>query len=162
MAAASPAYLAAKQTALDLIRFRRHDFREAVAGVFRRGFGLAVGTMQVSWWVEVAVRPGCLDDFEKLTGEMVSSTRAERGVLAYQRFISDDQQTVYVHERYEDSDAAMAHLHAFAAIFGERYASMVDRKRFVVFGEPSNELRTILDRYGATYHRPFGWFPYWG
>jgi quinol monooxygenase YgiN len=46
--------------------------------------------MQVSWWVELAVRPGCLDDFEKLTGEMVNSTRAEHGVLAYQRFISDD------------------------------------------------------------------------
>ena len=67
----------------------------------------------------------CLDDFEKLTGEMVNSTSAERGVLAYQRFISDDQQTVYVHERYEDSDAAAAHLRAFAAIFGERYANVV-------------------------------------
>ena len=110
----------------------------------------------------MAVRPGCLDDFEKLTGEMVNSTRAEREVLAYQRFISDDQQTVYVHERYEDSDAAVAHLRTFTATFAERYASMVDRKRFVVFGEPSDELRTILDRYGAMYHRPFGGFPYWG
>jgi quinol monooxygenase YgiN len=118
--------------------------------------------MQVCWWVELAVRPGCLDAFEKLTGEMVNSTRAERGVLAYQRFISDDRQTVYVHERYEDSDAAVAHLRAFAAIFGERYASVVDRKSFAVFGEPSDELRTILDGYGATYHRPFGRLPYWG
>ena len=48
------------------------------------------------------------------------------------------------------------------ATFAERYASMVDRKRFVVFGEPSDELRAILDRYGAMYHRPFGRFPYWG
>ena len=118
--------------------------------------------MQVFWWVELAIRSGCLDDFEKLTGEMVNSTRSERGVLAYQRFISDDRRTVYVHERYEDSNAAVAHLRTFAAIFGERYASMVDRKRFVVFGDPSDELRTLLDRYGATYHRPFGRFPYWG
>jgi quinol monooxygenase YgiN len=88
--------------------------------------------MQVSWWVELSVRPGCLDDFEKLTGEIVAATRAESGVLAYQRFISDDQRTVYVHERYQDSNAAIAHLRTFAAIFGERYTSMVDRKRFVV------------------------------
>ena len=61
--------------------------------------------MPVSWWVELAVRPGCLDEFETLTGEMVASTQAENGVLAYQRFISADRQTVYVHERYENSDA---------------------------------------------------------
>lgn len=118
--------------------------------------------MQVSWWVELAVRSGRLDDFKKITGEMVNATRAERGVIAYQRFISDDQRTIYVHERYEDSNAAVAHLLTFAATFGERYASMVERKRFVVFGDPSDELRTILDRYGAICHRPFGRFPYWG
>ena len=118
--------------------------------------------MQVSWWVELAVRPGCLDAFETLTGEMVASTRVERGVLAYQRFISDDRQTIHVYERYENSDAAMAHLVKFAAAFGERYASLVERKRFVVFGALSNELRALLDEYGATYHRPFGPFRYWG
>ena len=50
----------------------------------------------------------------------------------------------------------------FAALFGERYASMAERKCFVVFGDPSDELRTLLDKYGATYHRPFGPFSYWG
>src|SRR4051794_4028043 len=88
--------------------------------------------MQVSWRVELTIRPGCLDDFTKLTGEMVSSAQAENGVLAYQRFISEDRQTVYVHERYEDSDAAAAHLRAFTATFGKRYSNVVERKRFIV------------------------------
>lgn len=118
--------------------------------------------MQVSWWVELAVRTGCLDDFETLTGEMVAATRLENGVLAYQRFIGDDLQTIHVHERYESSEAAAAHLRNFAAMFGERYAGLVERRSFVVFGEPSHELRALLDRYGATYCRPFGSFPYWG
>jgi len=118
--------------------------------------------MQVSWSVELGVRAGCLDEFETLTGEMVTSVQGESGVLAYQRFISDDRRTVHVHERYENSDAAMAHLVKFAATFGDRYASLVERKRFIVFGEPSDALRTLLDRYGASYHRPFGPFPYWG
>jgi quinol monooxygenase YgiN len=56
--------------------------------------------MRVSWWVELAVKPGGLPNFEKLTAEMVASTGAETGVLAYQRFISDDRQTVHVHESY--------------------------------------------------------------
>ena len=118
--------------------------------------------MQISWWVESVVRPGCLDEFETLTGEMVASTRAESGVLAYQRFISEDRQTVYVHERYENSDAAIAHLVKFTATFGEHYGSLVTRKRFVVFGDPNDALRTPLDSYGTTYHRPFGPFRYWG
>jgi quinol monooxygenase YgiN len=90
--------------------------------------------LHVSWWVELAVKPNELANFEKLTAQMVNSTRAETGVLAYQRFISDDRQTVHVHESYESSAAAIAHLQKFAAIFGERYASMVERKRFSVFG----------------------------
>jgi quinol monooxygenase YgiN len=123
---------------------------------------LTVSETAVSWWVELAVRPGCLEDFERLTGEMVAAARAEPGVLAYERFISDDRQTIFVHERYESSAAASAHLRQFTAAFGRRYANLVDRRRFVVFGEPSDELRALLDIFGAIYHRPFGPFPYWG
>jgi quinol monooxygenase YgiN len=121
-----------------------------------------MGKMQVSWWVELAIRPDRLADFEKLAGEMVAATRTEAGVLAYQRYISEDRQTIFVHERYENSEAAVAHLGIFAAAFGERFASMVERRRFVVLGSPSDGLRALLDRYGATYLRPFGPFPYWG
>jgi hypothetical protein len=93
---------------------------------------------------------------------MVASTLNEAGVLGYQRFVSDDRQMVHAYERYQNSAIATAHLHKFAAKFGERYESMVDRKRFMVFGKPSRDLRTLLDRYGATYHEPFGPFAYWG
>jgi len=44
--------------------------------------------MQVSWWVELVVRPDDLDAFEALTGEMVAAAPDQQGVLAYQRFIS--------------------------------------------------------------------------
>jgi quinol monooxygenase YgiN len=118
--------------------------------------------MEVSWWVELTVQPGCLEDFEQLTGEMVAAARAESGILAYQRFISDDRRTVYLHECYENSEAAASHLRQFAVAFGQRYSTMAERQRFVVFGDPSDELRTLLDIYRATYHRPFGPFPYWG
>src|SRR5262245_36158373 len=45
---------------------------------------------QISWYVELAVKPSQLDNFQALTGEMVEATRRERGVLAYQRFVSAD------------------------------------------------------------------------
>jgi quinol monooxygenase YgiN len=117
---------------------------------------------QISWFVELTPRRGQLENFQSLTGEMVTSTSRELGVLAYRRFISGDQRTVYVYERYESCEAAMSHLQNFAARFGQRYASLVERRRFLVVGEPSDELRLLLDQYEATYLRPFGAFSYWG
>jgi hypothetical protein len=35
---------------------------------------------------------------------------------------------------------------------------MVERQRFTVYGTPSDELRGILDGFGATYMAPFGGF----
>jgi len=111
---------------------------------------------EVSWWVELAVKPGKLDDFQALTGEMVESTRRESGVLAYQRFITEDGKFVYAYERYADSFAALAHLKTFEREFGRRFAETVERKQFMVFGTPTDELRRVLDRFGArTYLRPF-------
>ncbi len=116
---------------------------------------------QISWCVELAIKPGRLESFKELTGEMVGSTRSERGVLTYHRFVSDDDKVVHVYEQYADSEAALAHLQKFAAKFGARFSSMVDRMRFTVYGTPSAELKALLDGFGAIYLRRFGDFDYW-
>jgi quinol monooxygenase YgiN len=116
---------------------------------------------QIAWCVELAVKPGQLDSFLELTGEMVGSTRNEPGVLSYQRFVGDDGKVVHAYERYVDADAALAHLRNFGEKFGERFLSMVDRMRFTVYGTPTAELKQLLDGFGAIYLRPFGVFDYW-
>jgi quinol monooxygenase YgiN len=113
---------------------------------------------QVAWHVVLAVKPGALEDFQVLTGEMVEATREEAGVLSYERFVSADGMVVHVYERYADSTAAVAHLRAFRRQFGKRFAGLVDRTRFTVYGSPSTELRGLLDNFGATYMAPFGGF----
>jgi quinol monooxygenase YgiN len=113
---------------------------------------------RVSWQVELTVKPGELDNFRTLTRRMADSTRGERGVLSYERFVSGDGTVVHVYERYADSAAAVAHLRTFGRKFGRRFVGMVERKRFTVYGVPSNELRGMLDGFGATYLRPFGGF----
>lgn len=115
----------------------------------------------ISWSVELKIRPGQMERFRTLTGAMVEATRTERGVLSYQRFVSDDGQRVDVYERYESSAAAAAHLHAFAEKFGAEFSALVERTRFTVYGDPSERLRALLDRYGAVYLKPFGDFAYW-
>jgi quinol monooxygenase YgiN len=116
---------------------------------------------EIAWHVDLAVKPRMLGDFTALTAEMVAATRAEPGVLSYQRFVSEDGARVDVYERYVDSGAALAHLEAFVARFGQRYAALVERRSFTVFGEPSVELRAFLDRFGAVYLKPLGGLAYW-
>jgi quinol monooxygenase YgiN len=116
---------------------------------------------EISWHVELSVKPGQLGAFRTLTGEMVVATRRERGVLSYQRFVTDDATTVHVYERYADSAAAVAHLAAFEKSFADRFSAMVERKAFMVFGDPSAELKAALDRFDAVYLKPFGDFDYW-
>jgi quinol monooxygenase YgiN len=113
---------------------------------------------EVSWHVELSVNPGELANFRALTAEMVESTRVEGGVLIYERFISDDGKAVHVYERYANSAAALAHLRAFGKEFRARFVGMVDRKQFTVYGTPSEELKGMLDGFGATYLRRFGGF----
>lgn len=112
----------------------------------------------VFWHIELAVKPGELDNFRTLTREMVESTRGEPGVLSYERFVSEDGKVVHVYERYADSAAAVVHLRTFARKFGGRFVGMVDRKEFTVYGSPSDELRGMLNGFGATYLGPFDGF----
>jgi quinol monooxygenase YgiN len=111
---------------------------------------------QISWRVELVIKPGRLESFRALTGEMVESARRELGILSYQRFVSEDGKTVHVYERYVDSTAALTHLEIFAKEFAEPFQNMAERKCFVVFGCPTAELKTALDGYGAIYFEPFG------
>ena len=113
---------------------------------------------QISWQVVLGVKPDELDNFRTLTAEMVESTRGEPGVLSYERFVSEDGKVVHVYERYVDSAAAVAHLLTFGRKFGGRFVGMVDRRRFTVYGTPSEELKGMLDGFGATYLRLLGGF----
>lgn len=111
---------------------------------------------EVSWHVELAIKPGKLDEVRSLTGEMVAASSQEPGTLSYQRFVSEDGRSLHIYERYTNSEAALAHLRMFTARFSERYEALVERRRFVLFGTPSDELRRFLDRFGAVYAKPFG------
>ena len=111
---------------------------------------------QISWRVELAVKPGELENFQALTGEIVEVTREEAGTLSYERFVTDDGKFVHVYERYADSAAALLHLRKFGKIFGERFVSIGGPHTVHRVRNPSDELKGLLDDFGATYLRPFG------
>ena len=113
---------------------------------------------EVSWVVEVAVKAGHLDAFRTLMEEMVASTRAEQGALAYQWFVSDDGSAVHIYERYASSAAVLEHLQTFGAKFAERFFAAAEPTRFFVYGAPSDEAKQALSGLGPTYLGPFGGF----
>jgi len=104
----------------------------------------------VSWNVELTVKQGELENFRALTREMVEFAQSEEGALAYERFVSPDGKESHVYERWENSRTALAHLHAFRERYSERYSMVVERRRFNVYGNLSDELKSLLSNFGAT------------
>jgi len=113
---------------------------------------------EVSWLVELAVKPGELDSLRALMAEMVASTRAEAGTLAYRWYVSSDDSTVHIYERYATSAAVMTHLQSFGSKFAERFFAAVDLTRWMIYGTPSAEVKSALNTFGPTYLGPFGGF----
>jgi quinol monooxygenase YgiN len=113
---------------------------------------------QVSWVIELAVKPGELEAFKALMEEMVAGTSLEPTSLGYEWFISDDSGTVHIYEKYADSEAMVSHVTGFLANWAKRFMGAVDVKRFTVYGSPNAAAREILDSMGAVYLGPWGGF----
>lgn len=111
---------------------------------------MPLAEVPVSWHVELAVKPGALERFRALTAEMVDFAQGEAGVLAYERYVSPDGTLVHVYERWADSPSAVDHLRAFAERFAGRFSRLVERRRFTVYGDPSEDLQRLLRGVGAT------------
>jgi quinol monooxygenase YgiN len=113
---------------------------------------------QVSWVLELNVKPGQLESFRSLMNEMVEATKGETGTEMYEWFVSEDGTKIHIYERYADSDATLTHLNNFGQHFAKRFMSMVEPTRFVVYGAPNEQAKSALDGLRATYYDPFGGF----
>lgn len=113
---------------------------------------------QVSWIIELAVKPGQLENFRALKDEMVASTQTEPDTLSYDWWVSEDGSAVHIYERYADSDALLAHLTGFGEKFAERFLTMVEPGRFTVYGEPKEDAREAMSGFNPTYLGSFGGF----
>ena len=105
----------------------------------------------VHWVLELAIKEGELDNFKAVMNDMVAGAQEEAGTLNYEWFVSDDGKTCHIYERYADSAATMVHLGNFGANFAERLLATVDPTRFVVYGDPSGDVRDALAGFGAVH-----------
>lgn len=112
----------------------------------------------ISWNLQLSVNEGQMDSARALMAEMVEATRNEAGARGYEWFVSEDGSAVHINERYADSAATMEHLGYFGANFAERFMGCFTPTGFTVYGRPSDEVRAVLDGFGAVYMGPLGGF----
>lgn len=112
----------------------------------------------VSWNLQLSVRPGRLDDARALIAEMVEATRDEAGTVGYEWFMSEDGSACHINERYVDSDAVLAHLANFGGRFVDRFMGCFEPIALSIYGDPSAEAREVLDGFGASYLASAGGF----
>lgn len=113
----------------------------------------------ISWMLELNIKPGELDNMKALMKEMVEATRAnEPGALNYEWFISEDEKTCHIYERYANSAAVMTHLGNFGRNFAKRFVAVFEPTSQVVYGNPNDELRKVLAKAGAVFMGPLDGF----
>ena len=115
-------------------------------------------TENIFWLFEAAIKPGEYDNFKTVMEEMIASTEQEPGTSNYEFFLNADRTVCHIYERYADSDAALTHVGNFGATFAERFMASVEPKKFVVYGPASDELKGILEGFGAEYMTPLDGF----
>ncbi len=108
----------------------------------------------ISWNLQMSVRDDRLNDARDLMNEMVVATQQEPGTQNYEWFLSGDDKTCHINERYADSEAVMVHLGNFGSKFADRFLACFEPTSLSVYGNPSSEARAALDGFGATY---LGW-----
>jgi quinol monooxygenase YgiN len=113
---------------------------------------------QVSWLVQCGVKEGQLDALKELMDEMVAGTSQEPGALSYEWFISDDNASVHIYEKYVDSAATVAHMQAFGEKWAGRFMGCLDVQRVTVYGDPDEMAQKAIAPMGGKQLATWGGF----
>jgi quinol monooxygenase YgiN len=111
----------------------------------------------ISWLLEVAIRPGKLDDFRAVVADLVAATESEPTTLAYEWHLSADGTVCHIYERYQNSGAIELHLQSFGA-FAARFMEACQPTRFHIYGDPSPEVKSGLADLSPDYFALIGGF----
>lgn len=114
---------------------------------------------EIIFWVLETEVTGDIDSLKSLMNEMSEHTKSsEPDALNYEWFISEDNKYCTLFERYKDSRSAVIHVKSFMKNFAGRFMTLLKPKKFVVYGNPDAELRTMLDNMKAVYNPKLGGF----
>lgn len=113
---------------------------------------------QIRFKVEITIEEGKIEEFKKLIQHMSKAVEAnEPDTIEYQFYLNGSETSCIVHERYSNSEAAIAHNNSVASqTILPRIFSISTITRFDVYGNPSKELQKVLTNIGVrTYYNLF-------
>lgn len=112
----------------------------------------------IAWIFELTLPEGNHIKLKDLMVELVESSMNEPGTLSYEWTLNENVTVCHIHERYADSASAIVHLQTFTEKFAARLLALGAATGFVVYGNPSAELKDALKGFGGTYMAPIGGF----
>jgi quinol monooxygenase YgiN len=105
----------------------------------------------------LSIDPSKFEAFKALAAKIVAATRAEEDTLTYEYLVNEDRTVAHIIERYRMSGVLPHVEHTFSP-YAEEFLSLAKIEKLYVYGEPTPEIRTKLDGFGAIYLTPFDGF----
>jgi len=102
----------------------------------------------------LSLDPADFDAFKVLAEKIVAATQVEPDTLTYDYLVSDDRRSVHIIERYRMA-GVLPHVEQTFSPFAAEFLSLARIEALYVYGEPTSEIRTKLDGFGAVYLAPF-------
>ncbi|MFH0734007.1 MAG: hypothetical protein V1773_04870 [bacterium] len=114
---------------------------------------------KVFWLVELKIVE---QNFEKIKSFMddvfIAAVNDEPNTLSNEWFISDDKKICHMIDRYTDSEAVLNHLNIFAEKFNDRFNAYFELTRFIVYGNPNEEVKKAVAGFNPIYLPSFSGF----
>lgn len=111
----------------------------------------------IYWVLAVKINAGQLEAFKTVSAQLIESTRNEPGTLNYEWTLSDDGEVCHIYERYINSAAIKIHIERNGDSVGKLFA-IVTPVSFVVYSEPTDDVKALLADLHPVYMTPLGGF----
>jgi quinol monooxygenase YgiN len=112
---------------------------------------------QISWLLEVKIRPGKFDDFRAVARDLITQTQSETTTLDYEWHLSPDNSVCHIFERYADSAAVLRHVEGFH-LHAERFFASCEAVNFSVYGPANDAAKAMLADLNPVYFSTLGGF----
>lgn len=105
----------------------------------------------------LSLSPENFPKFKQLVARIVAATSKEPGTLMYEYSVTEDHTVAHIIERYR-ADAVVSHIEETFAPFAQEFLELVTVTSLVVYGNPDEPTRKLLDAFGAVYMNSFDGF----
>lgn len=106
---------------------------------------------------KLSLSSNLFQNFEKLVANIVNATQKEPGTLTYQYSVNHEKNIIHIIERYKEN-SLLSHIDTTFSPFADEFLALVKITELTVYGNPSDEEKIRLDKFGAQYLTPFNGF----